>query len=143
VGPLSANAPEPLLVERRIQTGDDSYIDRVTADGNVWAGGTVEAQIADDEWRFGRRDEPWSREATLPPEALEALRRAIADSGFFATDPEHRASTPVIHASREIWTAELDGRRHTSTNHARGVVSVPALTAMNEALEAALAATDR
>ena len=138
-GTPSANAPEPLLVERRIETADDVSIARVTADGGVWAGGTVRAQLTDDEWRHGRRDEPWSREGTLQPEALEALRRAIADSGFFATEAEHRASTPVIHASSETWTAELDGRRHTITNHARGVVRVPALLVVDEALEAALA----
>jgi len=137
-----AEAPEPLLVERRVETGDDAYIDRITADGGVWTGGNVEATLQDGQWRFERRESEWQRQATLSPDALAALRDAVARSGFFETAREHRPDVAVIHASRETWTADLDGRRHTATLHGRGVTEVPSLSALAAALERALATTD-
>lgn len=136
------DAPEPLLLERRVETGDDAYVDRITADGIVWTGGNVSATLEDGEWSFDRSDPSWRRQATLPPGPLEALRRAIADSGFFSAPAEYHPDTPVIHASREVWTAELDGRRHTSTLHARGVTTAEPLSTLAVALESALAAID-
>jgi hypothetical protein len=135
--------PEPLLLERRVETGDDSYVDRITADGGVWVGGTVHAALSGGEWQFSRSEPGWRREATLTADALAALRDAIDRSGFFATAPEHHPDAPVIHASNEVWTADLDGRRHSSTLHARGVTKVPELSALAAALESALASTDR
>ncbi len=140
-----SDAPEPLLLERRIETGEDAYIDRITADGTVWTGGNVAATLEDGDLSFERSEpsEPrWTRQATLQAAPLEALRRSIADSGFFSTPAEHHPDTPVIHASREVWTAELDGRRHTSTLHARGTTTAEPLSTLAAALESALAATD-
>jgi len=135
-------APEPLLVERRVETGDDAYVERVTADGAVWTGGNVGAALEEGRWRFERGEPDWHREATLAPDALAALRDAVDASGFFETAPEHRPDVAVIHASREVWTADLDGRRHTATLHGRGVTQVPSLSALAAALERALASTD-
>ena len=134
--------PEPLLIERRVETGDDAYAERVTADGAVWTGGNVGATLEEGQWRFDRGEPGWRRDATLPADALAALREAIADSGFFDTAPEHRPDVAVIHASREVWTADLDGRRQTATLHGRGVTQVPSLSALAAALERALASTD-
>jgi hypothetical protein len=38
-----------------------------------------------------------------------------------------------------VWTAELDGKRHTSTLHARGTTEAEPLTKLAAALEDALA----
>jgi hypothetical protein len=135
--------PEPLLLERRVETGEDAYVERVTSDGGLWTWSTVDASVDGGEWSFGRRDPAWERGDTLSGEARDRLRAAIAGSGFFDTAAEHRPDVPVIHASREVWTAELDGRRHTSTLHARGTTQVPALQALAAALESALASADR
>lgn len=137
-----SDAPEPLLLERRVETGDDAYVDRITADGTVWTGGNVSATLEDGDWTFDRSEASWTRQATLQTGPLEALRRSIADSGFFSTPAEHHPDTPVIHASREVWTAELDGRRHTSTLHARGTTTAEPLSTLAAALEIALAAID-
>jgi hypothetical protein len=131
--------PEPLLLERRVETGEDAYVDRVTDDGGLWSWSTVDARVDRGEWSFDRREPAWERGETLSAEALDRLRAAIAASGFFDTAAEHRPGVPVIHGSREVWTAELDGRRHTSTLHARGTTKVPELEALAAALEAALA----
>jgi hypothetical protein len=135
-------APEPLLVERRVETGDDAYVDRITADGGVWTGGNVAATLQDGEWSFDRGESGWQCEATLSPDALAALRDAVGRSGFFESATEHRPDVAVIHSSREVWTADLDGRRHTATLHGRGVTHVPSLCALAEALERALASAD-
>jgi len=139
---LPETTPEPLLLERRVETGDDAYVDRITADGGVWTGGTVTAEVEDGQWRFERTGPTWHHQATLPSAALEALRQAITASGFYETPAEHHPNTAVIHASREVWTADLDGRRHTSTLHARGTTKAEPLTALAAALENALAAVD-
>lgn len=123
-----------------METGDDVYVDRITADGGVWTGGTVSADLADGEWTFERTEPSWQREGTLSPEALRTLREAITASGFFDTAPEHLPGSAVIHASHEVWTADVDGRRHTSTLRARGVTHAEPLARLAEALEDALAA---
>jgi hypothetical protein len=132
--------PEPLLLERRVETGDDVYVDRITTDGGVWTGGTVSADLTDGEWKFERTAPSWQHEGTLSPEALSTLRDAITASGFFATEAEYLPGSAVIHASHEVWTAEVDGRRHTSTLRARGVTHAEPLTKLAHALEDALAA---
>jgi hypothetical protein len=134
------DAPEPLLLERRVETGEDAFVQRVTADGDVWTWSTVAADFDGAEWRFGATADPeWTRDESLAPDALGALRDAIVRSGFFDTAAEHRPDVPVIHGSREVWSAELDGRRHTTTLHGRGTTQVPALTALGTALDRALA----
>ena len=136
-------APEPLLLERRVESGADAYVDRITASGEVWTGGNVQATLNEGEWSFDRSDaSSWKKSATLSDQSLAELRDKVADSGFFTTAAEHRPDVAVIHGAREVWTAELDGRRHTSTLHGRGVTKVPELSALSEALERALASTD-
>ena len=134
------DAPEPLLLERRVETGDDAYVDRITADGKLWTWSTVEARYEDGTWSFGAREPAWELAGTLGAADLDALREAIAASGFFGTDAEYRPDVAVIHGSNEVWTAERDGRRHTSTVHARGTTHVPELSALDAALRAAQAA---
>ncbi len=137
------DAPEPLLLERRVLTGRDLDADRITGDGCVWSYTTVDARLEGGEWSFGRVAAPvWRKERRLSAEALEDLRKAIAGSGFFDVPAEVRPDVPVIHGSSEEWTAELGGRRHTSTLHGRGVARAPALEALAAALEAALASVD-
>jgi hypothetical protein len=129
--------PQPLLVERRVETGDSVHTDRVTADGRRWTSGNVDAQFADGKWTFGAREPGWESAGTLTPDQLAALRDALAGSGFFETAPEYHPDVPVIHASSEVWTAELDGRHHTTTLYGRGTTKVPAIEQLDRALTAA------
>ena len=135
--------PEPLLLERRVETGEDVYVDRITADGGVWTGGTVTAEISGGEWEFGattnRRGSARRRSRRTPS---SALRAAIAALGLLRHAP--RSTCPdaaVIHAlagdlDRRAWTAS----RHTSTLQARGTTQAEPLTKLAAALEAALEA---
>lgn len=135
--------PEPLLLERRVLTGEDVDADRVTRDGRVWSSTTVDARLEGGKWSFGRVTAPaWREEGRLTSTALEDLRDAVAGSGFFDAPAEFRPDVAVKHGSSEEWTAELDGRRHTSILHGRGVTPAPVLEALAAALEAALASTD-
>jgi len=127
-------APEPLLLERRIETRDDAYVDRVTADGRTWKLSTVDARFENGEWSFNAQQPTWEQAGSLSPEQLAKLRDAIASSGFFHTPPELR---PDRKGSTEVWTAELDGQRHTTTLHGRGEGGPPELQVLAEALEAA------
>jgi hypothetical protein len=128
------DAPEPLLLERRIETREDAYVDRVTADGRTWKLRTVDARFEGGTWKFGSQEPTWEQAGSLSPAQLEALREAIAASGFFHTPTELR---PERKGSSEVWTAELDGRRHTTTLHGRGEDAVPELRALAAALDAA------
>jgi hypothetical protein len=127
------DAPEPLLLERRIETRDDAYVDRITADGRAWKLSTVDARFEDGRWTFGGQEPTWEQAGSLTPAQLDALREAIASSGFFHTPAELR---PQRKGSTEVWTAELDGHRHTTTLHGRDG-GVPELDALTAALDAA------
>lgn len=142
--PLPRGAPEPLLVERRVVTGEDVDVDRVTTDGRVWTYSTVDARLDENgTWTFGNVADPgWREEGRLGEGALAALRDAVASGGFFDAPAEFRPDVAVIHSSSEEWTADVGGRRHTSTLHARGVTRAPVLEALARALEAALASID-
>ena len=129
-----SEAPEPLLLERRIETRDAAYVDRITADGRTWKLSTVDARFEDGEWTFGSQEPVWEQAGSLTSAQLDDLRDAIDASGFFHTPAELR---PERKGSTETWTAELDGHRHTTTLHGRGENGVPELVALTEALEAA------
>ena len=130
-----SEAPQPLLLERRIETRDAVYVDRITADGRTWTLSNVDARFEDGSWTFGSQEPAWEQAGSVTPEQLDALRAAIAASGFFDTPADLR---PERRGSTEVWTAELDGRRHTTTLHGRGDEGVPELDALNAALEAAI-----
>jgi hypothetical protein len=132
--------PGPLLLEQRIETGEDEFVRRVTADGAVWSRSHLRARDADGWPAEGGRPE-WELDARLQPEALAELRAAIERSGFFELAAEVRPDVTVIGGSVHVWTAELDGRRHTTTLRGVPGVEVPAVTRVADALEDALAET--
>jgi hypothetical protein len=127
-------APEPLLLERRIETRDAVYVDRITADGRTWTLSNVDARFENGRWTFGSQEPSWEQAGVVTSEQLDALRAAIAESGFFDTPEDLR---PERRGSTEVWTAELGGHRHTTTLHGRGGDGVPELDALSAALEAA------
>jgi hypothetical protein len=132
--------PGPLLLEQRIETGADEFVRRVTSDGEVWSRSHLRARDEDGWPAEGGRPE-WELDATLPAAALAELRGAIARSGFFELAGEVRPDVSVMGGSDHVWTAELDGRRHTTTLRGVPGVEVPAVTAVADALEDALAAS--
>jgi hypothetical protein len=131
--------PGPLLLEQRIESGDDEFVRRVTAGGEVWTRSHLMRRDADG-WPAEAGDPEWEREATLPAPALARLREAIERSGFFSLPAEQHPDVTVIRGSTHVWTAELDGRRHATTLYGVPGVQVPAVTALADALEDALAA---
>jgi hypothetical protein len=133
--------PGPLLLEQRIESGDDEFVRRVTADGQVWARSHLMRPDADG-WPAETGTPEWERETTLPAPALARLREAIERSGFSSLAAEQHPDVNVIRGSTHVWTAELDGRRHATTLYGVPGVQVPAVTALADALEDALAAAD-
>jgi hypothetical protein len=135
--------PGRLVLERRLRQGEDEHASRVTDDGRVWTRSTVAARIEQGEWQFGPGDNSWRELATLPPVAFAALQDAIRSSGLLDSPPEHGPDSTVIGGSEERWTVELDGRRASTLLRGLPDVHVPAVSAVAEALQAALAAADR
>jgi hypothetical protein len=133
--------PGPLLLEQRIETGDDEFVRRVTADGEVWSRSHLE-RPDEDGWPAEAGDPHWELDAKLPPDALAALREAIERSGFFSLPAEQHPDVSVIRGSTHVWTAELDGRRHATTLYGVPGVEAPAVTELADALEDALAAAE-
>ena len=87
------DTPQPLLLERRVETGDDVYVDRITADGGVWTGGTVTAEIKDQPWDVALK-------AILEAQGLAANEET---SGIITVDSyknilEKQSSEPVTPA---------------------------------------------
>jgi hypothetical protein len=130
-----------LLLEQRIESGDDEFVRRVTADGEVWSRSHL-MRPDEEGWPAEAGDPEWEHEATLPPPALARLREAIERSGFFSLAAEHHPDVTVIRGSTHVWTAELDGHRHATTLYGVPGVQVPAVTALADALEDALAAAE-
>ena len=128
------------MLERCLRQGEDEYASRVTDDGRVWARSTVAARLQEGDWQFGPGDNAWRELATLPPAAFAALEQAIRSSGLLDAAPEYGPESAVIGGSEERWTVELDGRRATTLLRGLPEVHVPAVTAVAEALHAALAA---
>jgi hypothetical protein len=133
--------PGPLLLEQRIESGDDEFVRRVTADGEVWSRSHLVRPDADG-WPAEAGDPDWELDAKLPPDALASLREAIERSGFFSLAPEQHPDVTVLRGSTQVWTAELDGRRHATTLYGVPGVQVPAVTELADALEDALAAAE-
>ena len=123
--------------------GDEHYTRRVTDEGRVWARSTVAARLDGGEWQFGPGDDSWRELATLPADALAALKDAIRRSGVLDTAPEHGPDSTVIGGSQERWTVELDGRRTTTVLRGLPEVHVAAVTEVAEALHEAMAAADQ
>jgi hypothetical protein len=140
--------PEPdppggLLLERVLTQGDERYTRRVTGDGRVWVRSTVAARLEGGEWQFGAGDDAWRQLATLPADALAALKDAIRRSGVLVTAPEHGPDSAVMGGSQERWTVELDGQRTTTVLRGVPEVHVAAVTEVAEALHEAMAAADQ
>lgn len=135
--------PGRLVLEQRLRQGEEEYVRRVTDDGRVWARSTVDARLEEGEWSFGPGDAAWRELATLSPTAFAALEDAIRTSGLLDTAPEHGPDSTVIGGSEERWTVTLDGRHATTLLRGVPEVRVTAVTAVAEALHAALAAADR
>ncbi len=138
-----ADPPGRLVLEQRVLQGEEEYARRVTDDGRVWARSTVDARLEQGEWSFEPGDDAWRELALLPPAAFAALEHAIRDSGLLDTAPEHGPRSTVIGGSEERWTVALDGRHATTLLRGVPEVQVAAVTAVAEALHAALAAADR
>jgi hypothetical protein len=129
-----------VLLERVLTQGEQEYARRVTGDGRVWVRSTVSATLDDGQWTFGDDDNQWRELAALSPDALAALTTAIETSGFLDTAPDYGPSSTVIGGSTERWTVHLHGFTHTTVLRGLPETSVPAVTAVSDALHEALAA---
>jgi hypothetical protein len=132
-----------VLLERVLTASDGEYARRVDTDGRVWVRSTVSASLDGGEWTFGAGKDAWEELAVLPPAALDALVLAIETSGFLDTESDYGPPSTVIGGASERWTAHLHGRTHVTVLRGLPETTVPAVTAVADALHEALAAADQ
>jgi hypothetical protein len=133
-----ASDPGPLLLERRVERGDDLFVRRVTADGEVWTRSHL-VRRDEDGWPVERGTPEWELEARLPERVLEELREAVVRGGFFDLPPELRPDGAVMGAGDELWAASVGGRDHAVRLVAAGETDAPVLAELGDALELAVA----
>jgi hypothetical protein len=132
--------PGEALVETQQERGQgEPYAKRVTTDGDVLERSATNVWFDGAEWHFDPQPLAWRRVVRLEPAELEAVRAAIADSGFMDAEPEHRPRGTSIGGTNVTWTATHDGRTHTVRLLGVPDVSSPEVTALEEAVERAIA----
>src|SRR4051794_26227369 len=135
---MPSTDPGPLFLERRIEKGEDEFVRRVTATGEVWSRSHLVRQD-EDGWPAEAGSPEWELEAQLPAPLLERLRTAVEDVGFFDLPAEVHPDGAVMGASDEVWSASVGGRDHAVRIHAAAATRVPAITQLTEALDMAMA----
>ena len=133
-----ASEPGPLLLERRVERGDDLFVRRVTAGGEVWSRSRL-ARRDEDGWPVEAGTPEWELEARLPQPVLDELRETVLHGGFFDLPPELHPDGAVMGAGDELWTASAGGREHAVRLHAAGETDAPVLAELAETLELAVA----
>src|SRR5688500_15009882 len=70
---------------------------RVTTDGDVLERSETHVWFDGRDWHFDPQPLAWRRVVRLEPDELEAVREAIASSGFMDAAPEHhpRSGTSI------------------------------------------------
>jgi hypothetical protein len=128
-----------VLVEQRVERGTgDPYCRRVTAEGEVLEQSSTSARFDGTEWHFDAQPLEWRPVTRLDESELEAIRAAIADSGFMSLASEHRPPGTSIGGSDVTWSATLDGRANTVTLYGVPDVQVPEVDALATAVETAI-----
>jgi len=133
--------PGPLLIEQRIEQGEDLFVRRITTTGEVWTRSRL-MRRDEEGWLEDTGTPEWELEIRLAPGALERLRTTLTGSGFFELPAELRPDGAVIGAGDEIWTAVLDDRTQTVHLHAAGVTDAPVLAGLAAAVVEAMAESD-
>jgi hypothetical protein len=132
--------PGELLVEQLVERPQsDPYAKRVHRDGSVHEYTSAVASFEGGEWRFGTQPLAWRPLVTLPPAAVTELEELIRREGVLDLPAEHLPRGTSIGGSDVTWTVELDGRRHTIRLLGVGTEAVPAIAALDRALQLAVA----
>jgi hypothetical protein len=134
-----AEPGEPLVETRQERGQGDPSARRVTTDGDVLERNSTNVFFDGEEWHFEPQPLEWRRVVHLDADELEAVREAIASSGFMDVAPEHRPHGTSIGGTNVTWTASEGG--HTHTVRLLGVpdVEVPEVTALSQALDGTIA----
>src|SRR5687767_6890299 len=119
---MTSTDPGPLFLERRVETGEDEFVRRVTADGEVWSRSHLVRQD-EDGWPVEKGSPEWELEAQLPAAVFDRLRAAVEGGGFFELPAELHPDGAAMGASDEVWTASVGGRDHEVRVHAAGVTA--------------------
>jgi hypothetical protein len=128
--------PGDLLVERSSERGQGEPEElRVTTDGDVVERTSIHTWFDGTDWHFDPQPHVWRRLVRLDPGELDALRAAIASSGFLDAPPERRPQGTSIGGTNVTWTATHDGRRHTVRLLGVPDVHDPAVDALDRSLQ--------
>jgi hypothetical protein len=136
----TAEEPGPAVVEQRIVAPQQPlYARRVSDDGRLWEhSGTRVVLEPGAEPRFETQEPRWRPRWRLRPEDMDALREAVADTGFMELAPEHDAPGVVSDGREVTWVAELGGRRHEVVLRGAPFAQVPEIERLEREVNAVL-----
>jgi hypothetical protein len=134
-----ADPGEPLVETRQERGQGDPSDRRVTTAGDVLERTSTNVYFDGQDWHFDPQPLEWRRVVRLDASELEAVREAIASSGFMDVAPEHRPHGTSIGGTNVTWTVNDGGRTHTVRLFGVPDVEVPEVTALSKALEGTIA----
>src|SRR4051794_13731978 len=134
-----ADPGEPLVETLQERGQGDPSARRVTTDGDVLDRTSTNVYFDGEEWHFEPQPLEWRRVVRLDADELEAVRGAIASSGFMGVAPEHRPHGTSIGGTNVTWTVNDGGDTHTVRLFGVPDVQVPEVTALSRALEETIA----
>ena len=134
-----ADPGEPLVETLQERGQGDPSARRVTTDGDVLDRTSTNVYFDGEEWHFEPQPLEWRRVVRLDKDELEAVRGAIASSGFMDAAPEHRPHGTSIGGTNVTWTVNDGGRTHEVRLFGVPDVQVPEVTALSQALEETIA----
>lgn len=130
---------EPLVETRQERGQGDPSDRRVTTDGDVLERTSTNVYFDGEEWHFDPQPLEWRRVVRLDESELEAVREAIAASGFMDVAPEHRPEGTSIGGTNVTWTVHDGGTAHTVRLLGVPDVEVPEVTQLSQALDTTIA----
>jgi hypothetical protein len=135
--------PEPagaLLASQEIERPqEDPYERRILADGAVWERSSSHATVEEGALRFERVPLEWREIARLAPEAVGRLEDAIRSEGVLDLEPEHSPPGTAAGGSIVTYRVALDGREHAIRLVNLAPERVPAVGALDMAMQLAVA----
>jgi transcription elongation GreA/GreB family factor len=135
--------PEPppgeLFLENRVEYPQaDPYGRRVARDGRVHDLSSEDAHFENGEWRFESIPLAWREIVRLDEQTVRSLEDLVRREGVLELPEEQTPEGTVACGALVTWSVAVDGETHTVRLVNMDVSRVPALAALDHALQLAV-----